>query len=141
MDQRYGLYSPRHYSVPINGVEELTLYYGYSCSPFTFDCRDPAVLSQPLNCSAPKPPTPEVETYLNASCGNYQLNPSYGNGFCNEELNFFECGDHGAFVFSLSFLFSFVLHAHVSPLNKRKRRLLPAELPPEPVQWHELHVL
>ena len=106
---------PANYSVPINGVEELTLYYGYSCSPFTFDCRDPAVLSQPLNCSAPKPPTPEVETYLNASCGNYQLNPSYGNGFCNEELNFFECGYDGACVFSSLFSLSLSFSTLMSP--------------------------
>lgn len=85
-----------NYTTPIPGVEEFYVYYQYSCSPFTFDCRDPAVLNQPLNCSAPKPLTPEVETYLNASCGNYELDPAYGDGFCDERLNFFECGYDGA---------------------------------------------
>jgi hypothetical protein len=88
--------NPANYSQPIGDIEEFYVYYQYSCSPFTFDCRDPAVLDQPLNCSAPKPPTPEVETYLNASCGDYQLDLAYGDGFCDERLNYFECGYDGA---------------------------------------------
>jgi len=72
--------------------------YQYSCSPFTFDCRDSAIVNAPLNCSAPKPPTPDFDTSLpqNATCGeNFKLDPNFGDGFCDERLNYRECDYDG----------------------------------------------
>ena len=72
------------YNQTINGTDDFQVEYQYSCSPFTFDCRDPAIINAPLNCSAPKPPTPEFDTSLppNATCGeNYKLDRNYGDGF------------------------------------------------------------
>lgn len=141
-------------SQPIKGIEDFTITYTYGCSPFSFDCRDPAVLSQPLNCSAPKPPTPEVETYLNASCGNYELDPAYGDGFCDARLNFFECNydgmsmslSHDSLLYTLLSLLGLLhfgwstdppVHMHTSP-SRSRRRLLPADMPFESIQRTQL---
>lgn len=84
------------YNSSIPGLDDYELTYRYSCSPFTFDCRDPAILAIPLDCSnVSEVVVPEVDTHLNESCGDYQLDPAYGDGFCDERLNYFECGYDG----------------------------------------------
>ena len=84
------------YNSSIPGLDDFGVPYRYSCSPFTFDCRDPTILALPLNCSnSSTVVAPEVDTNLNETCGDYMLDPEYGDGFCDERFNYLECGYDG----------------------------------------------
>ena len=79
---------------PITEYEEYNYTYAYSCAPSTFFCLDPA--AQELDCSNFSDPVPPMtDTFLGTSCGNYKLDTHYGDGFCDDYLNYQECGYDG----------------------------------------------
>jgi hypothetical protein len=76
------------YGSNINSID-----YSYSCASASFVCLDPAATNASLTCDAVAVPT--VDTYKNASCGNFELDPRYGDGFCDADLNYQECNYDG----------------------------------------------
>lgn len=63
--------------------------YSYSCAPASFVCLDPVAANASLTCDAALAPV--TDTYKNASCGNFELDPRFGDGFCDPDLNYQEC--------------------------------------------------
>ena len=70
-----------------------TIDYSYSCASASFVCLDPAAVNASLTCDAVAVPT--TDTNKNASCGNFELDPRYGDGFCDPDLNYQECNYDG----------------------------------------------
>lgn len=62
----------------INDTDILSISYAYSCHPATFVCNDPVAQTLPLLAEAP--PAPTSDTFLNASCGDFEQDPRYGDG-------------------------------------------------------------